>query len=275
MTELRLSYVKRLIQLDLYHAIKSARGLLFLLFFAIFWVWMLSKLSGGNAKWLANPEGSMIIGWLFDPSIARSLFTNRSPTLSAYFLLAVSTMPLFVLFAASDQTATDIGSKYLRFLLPRCQRIELFMGRFLGAVILVAFAYLSVTIAAAVMSSIIDPSQHTASLWQDAFLAAIMLFLYALPFIALMSLCSALVGSAGLSALLGLGSYAVVAVLISLMSINNPTVADMLAYLLPSASKTLVLKLQWSALFSTIGFTLIYTAIYGYFGWFIFNKRDI
>ena len=125
MKGLRLSTVWTLTRHDLYYALRSARGLLFLVFFAVFWLWLFSKMVGGAAQWLSNPEGNFIIGFLFDPQVAKSLFINRAPTLSAFFLLAVSTMPVFVLFAASDQTANDIGSKYLRFLTPRCNRLEL------------------------------------------------------------------------------------------------------------------------------------------------------
>lgn len=79
---------------------------------------------------LMNAEANMIISMIFDSNVAQSLFVNRAPTLSAFFLVAISTVPLFVLFAASDQTENDLGTKYLRFLTPRCNRIEIFIGRF-------------------------------------------------------------------------------------------------------------------------------------------------
>ncbi len=274
MTALRLATVKVLVRHDVYYALRSTRGLLFLVFFAVFWLWLFSKLAGGGAQWLANPEGSFIIGWLFDPQIAKSLFVNRSATLSAFFLLAVSTVPMFVLFAASDQTANDIGSKYLRFLTPRCNRIEIYVARFIGATVLVAGAYIAITLIATLMAVWVDQVSFVAVL-ADALLVMLSLIVYALPFIALMSLCSVVVGSAGLSALVGISVYVVVLVVVAVVGINLPTVADTVAYLIPNATKPLVLRLQWSSLIQTLMIVPVYILVYGLIGWRIFARRDI
>ena len=274
MKSLRLSTVKVLASQDIYYALRSTRGLLFLVFFGIFWLWLFSKLAGGGAQWLANPEGNFIIGWLFDPQIARSLFIDRSATLSAFFLLAVSTVPLFVLFAASDQTANDIGSKYLRFLTPRCNRIEIFIARYIGATLLVAGAYMLITLVAALMAAFVDQVSFF-EIVSDTVLIMLSLIVYALPFIALMSLCSVVVGSAGLSALVGISVYVVVLIVVSVIGIKMPAVADAVAYLIPNATKSLILRLQWPSLLQVMMIVPIYILVYGFLGWRIFAKRDI
>ncbi|TDR22405.1 hypothetical protein [Marinicella litoralis] len=274
MNSLRLPTVITLVRQDLYYAIRSARGLLFLVFFAVFWLWLFSKLTGGAAQWLANPEGNVLIGWLFDPKVARSLFVDRSPTLSAFFLLAVSTVPVFVLFAASDQTANDIGSKYLRFLTPRCNRIEIFVARFLGATLLVALAYIVITAVATVMAIVVDNTRFTTVLL-DSVLVMLSLVVYALPFIALMSLCSVVVGSAGLSALVGISVYVVVLVIVAVIEIKMPQAAEWISYLIPNATKGLIIQLQWSQFMQALMLVPLYVAFYGFMGWRIFSKRDI
>jgi len=274
MSSLRLSTVKTLTKQDLYYAFRSTRGLLFLVFFGVFWLWLFSKLSGGAAQWLANPEGSIVIGWLFDPKVARSLFVDRSATLSAFFLLAVSTVPFFVLFAASDQTANDIGSKYLRFLTPRCNRIEIFVARFLGASILVALAYAVVTLIALLITLYADNTSLPV-LMTDSVQIFLSLVVYALPFVALMSLCSVVVGSAGLSALVGISVYVVVLIVVAVIGIRMPHVADFVGYLIPNATKGLILQLQWSSLLQALAVVPIYILGYGLLGWRIFSKRDI
>ncbi len=274
MNALRFKTVKTLIRQDVYYALRSTRGLLFLVFFGVFWLWLFSKLAGGGAQWLANPEGNIIIGWLFDPEIARSLFVGRSVTLSAFFLLAISTVPLFVLFAASDQTANDIGSKYLRFLTPRCNRIEIFVARFFGATVLVAGAYIVVTLIAALMAVFVDDVSFSVVL-SDTVLIVISLLVYALPFIALMSLCSVIVGSAGLSALVGISVYVVVLLVVSVIGIKMPAVAETVSYLIPNATKSSILRLQWSSLIQVMMIVPIYVLVYGFLGWRIFSKRDI
>ncbi len=274
MNTLRVATVTTLVRHDLFYALRSARGMLFLVFFAVFWMWLFSKLAGGGAQWLANPEGNILIGWLFDPQVARSLFTGRSPTLSAFFLLAVSTVPMFVLFAASDQTANDIGSKYLRFLTPRCNRIEIFVARFIGAAILVAVAYTVITLIATVMAMVVDDSAFT-SVVMDSVLVTLSLIVYALPFIALMSLCSAVVGSAGLSALVGISVYVVVLVTVAVINIKLPQVAEVVAYLIPNATKGLIIQLQWTHFLQALIWVPVYVLVYGFLGWRIFSRRDI
>ena len=274
MKGLRLSTVWTLTRHDLYYALRSARGLLFLVFFAVFWLWLFSKMVGGAAQWLSNPEGNMVIGWLFDPQVARSLFINRAPTLSAFFLLAVSTMPVFVLFAASDQTANDIGSKYLRFLTPRCNRLEIYLARFIGAVLLVAMAYVAVTLVATLISLFVDQSGK-GSLVIDAVLVMVSLIVYSLPFIALMSLCSVVVGSAGLSALVGISVYVVVLLVVAILGYRMPGAAEVVGYLLPNATKPWILQLQWSTWIQAVLMVPLFVLGYGYIGWRIFSKRDI
>ena len=274
MKGLRLSTVWTLTRHDLYYALRSARGLLFLVFFAVFWLWLFSKMVGGAAQWLSNPEGNFIIGFLFDPQVAKSLFINRAPTLSAFFLLAVSTMPVFVLFAASDQTANDIGSKYLRFLTPRCNRLEIYLARFIGAVLLVAMAYVAVTLVATLISLFVDQSGK-GSLVIDAVLVMVSLIVYSLPFIALMSLCSVVVGSAGLSALVGISVYVVVLLVVAILGFRMPGAAEVVGYLLPNATKPWILQLQWSTWIQAVLMVPLFVLGYGYIGWRIFSKRDI
>jgi len=269
-----LGVVTTLVRQDLYCALKSTRGLLFLVFFGVFWFWLLWKLSSGDAQMLMNPEANMIISMIFDPKVAQSLFVNRAPTLSAFFLLAVSTVPMFVLFAASDQTANDIGTKYLRFLTPRCNRIEIFIGRFFGAVILISTAYIVISLIAAVISIAVD-KDSVGMVITDTPLVILSLILYTIPFVALMSLCSVIVGSAGLSALVGISIYVVVLIIISVVGIKMPNVADIISYAIPNATKPLYLQLSWPSLLSAALAVPVYVLIYGYLGWLVFSKRDI
>lgn len=274
MNSLRLSVINTLVRQDIYYALRSTRGLLFLVFFSIFWLWVLWKLSSGNAQYLANPEASFVLSIFIDSKVAQSLFIDRSPTFSAFFYLAISTVPMFVLFAASDQTANDIGSKYLRFLTPRCNRLEIYVARFFGAVVLIAVSYLSVSLIAALISIMVDKSGMMLVL-RDLPLVVFSLILYAIPFIAFMSLCSVIVGSAGLSALLGFSFYTILLVIIAVVGIKMSGVADVLDYALPNASKTTILQLSWSGLLTAAISVPVYVCIYGYLGWIMFSKRDI
>lgn len=274
MNSLRLSVINTLVRQDIFYALRSTRGSLFLVFFGIFWLWVLWKLSSGNAQYLANPEASFILSIIIDSKVAQSLFVDRSPTFSAFFYLAISTVPMFILFAASDQTANDIGSKYLRFLTPRCNRLEIYIARFFGAFVLIAVSYLIICLIAALISIMVDKDALTLVL-RDFPLVVISVILYAIPFIAFMSLCSVIVGSAGLSALLGFSIYTILLVITAVIGIKMSGVADVLGYVLPNATKTTVLQLSWSGMVTVALSVPVYVGIYGYLGWIMFSKRDI
>ena len=274
MNALRLGVVKTLVRQDLYYSFKSTRGVLFLVFFGVIWSYILYNLSGGNARLMMSPEGGMALSWMFDAKVAQSLSVDHAPTLAAYFLIAISTVPMFVLFAASDQTANDIGSKYLRFLTPRCNRIEIFISRFIGAVLLVAFAYIVLTAIAALVAMVADKNSFGLIL-RDTPLVVISLIIYSIPFVALMSLCSVIVGSAGLSALVGISIYLILSIIIALFHWKTPNVAEIIAYLLPNGTKSLILQLKWSTMLTALISVPIYVFAYGFLGWTIFKKRDI
>lgn len=274
MNTLRLGVIKTLVRHDLYYSLKSARGLLFLVFFGVFWLWLLWKLSSGNAQFLANADAGMFLSFIIDPKIISALFNNHAPTFSAFFYLAMSTVPLFVLFAASDQTANDIGSKYLRFLTPRCNRLEIFIGRFLGAVILVAIAYLIICLLAAIITIMVD-KDSLGMVLADIPLVIISLIVYTIPFVALMSMCSTIVGSAGLSALVGISVYVTILIVVSIIGIKLPNVAEIISYIMPNATKSLFLQLSWPSMIKALLVIPIYIIVYGYLGWLVFSKRDI
>jgi len=271
---MRSQMIRKLIVQDLFYALRSARGVLFLVFFSVFWLWVFSKFGQVNTQWLRNPEGTMVLSWLFDAKTAQALFVDRNPAFSLFYLVAINTAPLFVLFAASDQTANDIGSKYLRFLLPRCQRSEIYLGRFFGCVLLVWAAYIAVSLIAALWVVIFNDASFS-SIIIEWLWVVISLMIYVLPFIAFMSLCSALVGSAGLSALLGLGSYLIVVIIVGIMGIRWEGMADAIGWILPNAIKPWVLLMDLGALLKAIFVGGIYVLIYGWLGWLMFVRRDI
>ena len=274
MSSFRPGVFNTLVCQDIYYSLKSARGLLFLVFFSVFWLWVLWKLSSGNAKMLSNAETGFILSLFIDPKVIQSLFVGRAPTFSAYFYLAMSSVPMFVLLAASDQTANDIGSKYLRFLTPRCNRLEIFVGRFFGATILISFAYILVTIIAALISMAVD-NNGVSLVLADLPLVLVSLVLYLIPFVAFMSLCSVIVGSAGLSALMGVSVYVVMLVIISVIGIKSKDFAEVISYIIPNSTKFQYLQLSWVKMMGASLLVPVYVVAYGLLGWMIFSKRDI
>jgi ABC-type transport system involved in multi-copper enzyme maturation permease subunit len=260
-----------LVRYDLAHSLSSPRGLLFLVFFSLVWTWLLVKLGGGLAKQFGSPEAGFMLSWLFSEGVSR-LFAERPPTSAAYFLVAVTLTPLFAMLGSADQTANDLGSKHLRFLIPRVGRAEIFLARAIGAAVLVLGAQLLAGIAACIVSVVVHPDEvKTVVLYCLA--ATGMVMVYSLPFVALMSLVAAVMGSVGLSMLVGIGGYAVLLLTLS-FSIPDEGKARAVTYLLPSGLKPHLLQPELGPALAALGACFAYVAVFGLLGWRIFRSRD-
>jgi len=270
---MNLQHVFVLARNELTKSLVSARGILFLVLYGIIWFWILWRLAGGHATWLAEPEGNMVASWLLDPSTARHLFVDNPPTLSAFFVLALTLLPIFVLWGAGDQTASDIGNRHLRFLIPRCGRLEIYVGRFIGSVIFISVCHLVIVAIAVIVSSFIDPNGASAS-FGFGIRVAFAITLYALPFVALMALVGALTGSAPVAVLAAISAYTIIAIFANLLSMNWPQ-AEWIGYLLPTPLKTLLWTGDTGTLLIAAAGLLAYTAVYVGAGWWIFRRRDI
>ena len=258
---------------ELAKSIVSARGVLFLVLYGVVWFWVLWKLSEGHAGLLAQPEGSMVAAWLLDPTVAKHLFLDNPPTLSAFFLLSLSILPIFVLWGAGDQTASDIGNKHLRFLIPRCGRLEIYVGRFLGALAFIFAFHLIVVALATIITTFVDP-QSGGDVFGFSLHVAFAVLIYTLPWVALMAVAGALTGSAPIAVLTAIATYAVIGIAASLLSMSMPQ-AEWLGYLLPAVMKPQLLSADFVDVLVAAAAMLVYTIVYLIAGWQVFRRRDI
>jgi ABC-type transport system involved in multi-copper enzyme maturation permease subunit len=263
-----------LVRHDLRYTFTSARGLLFLLFFALFWGWVFSKLAGGLAERLGSPQAGFLVSWIFDSNVAR-LFQERPPTLAAYLVVAATLTPLFAMLAACDQTATDLGTRHIRFLIPRVGRAEIFVARLVGAGILVTLAQLLAGIAATVVAIVVHGGGDVGTGTIVGYGAQMtgFLVLYSLPIVALMSLVSAAMASVGLALLVGLGSYAILALALSWMPLEGAA-ATIVSFLVPSGLKPYLLQPELGPALAACAGALGYVALYSFLGWQVFRTRD-
>lgn len=71
---------------------------------------------------------------------AAYLLRDQPALLSAILVLLLFAFPFMACQAGFNQTSGDIGNRGLRYLLLRTERANIFLGRFLGAVLFLAFA---------------------------------------------------------------------------------------------------------------------------------------
>ncbi len=258
-----------LLRFDLRLALSSPRGVLFLVFFGVVWSWILSKLAGGGAEKLASEDVGVVLSLVLDGSLLR-LIHERPTTLAAYFVIAVTLTPWFAILGSCDQTAGDLGTKHLRFLIPRVGRSEIFVARFLGSVILVGGLHLLSAVAATIIQLVVG-GHDTTDVLRFGLQVGTTLTLYSIAFVALMSLISALVASIGLSLLAGLGGYLVVVAAATFLSISWSNAAY-LAAITPAGLKAALLRPSGVA-FALVGL-VAYAAAYLGAGFAVFRSRD-
>jgi ABC-type transport system involved in multi-copper enzyme maturation permease subunit len=259
---------------DLRYTLSSARGLLFLVFFGLFWGWVFSKLAGGWAAQLGTPQAGLLVSHFFDSTLAR-LLQERPPTLVAYFVIAAMLTPLFGMLASCDQTATDLGTRHIRFLIPRVGRAEIFVARLVGATIVVAIAQLLAGAAATIVAMVVHGGGDTSTAAIVGYGARVtgLLIVYSLPIVALMSLVSAAMASVGLALLVGLGGYAILGPTMGLMPLEGAA-AKVVSFLVPGGLKPYLLQPELGPALAACAGALGYVALYTFLGWQLFRRRD-
>lgn len=259
---------------ELVSSLGNARGLLFLVFFGLFWFWILWKLSDANLSSLSSFRGLNFVGMFMDPKHAQHLFLDHPVYLSVYFLVALTTLPFFTLLAACDQTASDVNNRYVRFLLPRVNRSELYMGRYIGTASLIILCYTIVTIAAAIVSWQIESPDgakllsYTGRIW-------LTLVCYSLAFTSMMAMVSAVSASVAVSLLLGIGGYFGFLFMLFLVRLQSKNASEYISYLLPSGAKPWLTSPDGGTITLALIAMLAYAIVFYMLGWWRFIKKDM
>lgn len=257
---------------DLRYSALRLRGLFFLVPFALLWYPLLRNFDRDVSAWFRSGEGLMIASKLYDVGVAKTLFLDNPPLLSAFFLIALSSAPFFTILAAHDQTASDLGNGFFRFLSARCTRLELYVGRYLAALLLLTGAYWVVGLTVALLTVFSDGAEAARVL---PYLAQILLtlLLYLMPLVAFAGACSSLCSSAIGALLLGLSAY--VAMLLLMWAGNGLfTDAAPFSYLLPSGIREYLFGVDaLRSMLASAGLPL-YTLAYGWCGYLMFRLRN-
>ena len=255
---------------DLRHAIFRLKGLVFLLPFALFWYWLLKFLYEKGADLLVSRESILLLSWLYKPAVAQVLLIAHPASLSMFLIMALATTPFFAMLGSSDQLAGDSARQSFRYILTRCTRTEIFLGRLVSSYALVAGATLLAVASAACISWQIDHHTPDVTLLYAAQVAIITL-LYILPFVTYMAAISSLMSSALSTLLMGIMIYLVLARTGTYLS--NRYSLDIA--LVPGGMKEALLGIHpQDQMYALIGL-LVYTVIYGVLGWLIFRRRNL
>lgn len=271
---IRIKPLLVIIRHEILASLGNARALLFLVFFGLFWFWVLWKLSSLDLSILGSRDLHSFISGFIDQKHAQHLFVDHPRFLSVIFLAALSTLPFFTMIVACDQTASDVNSRYIRFLLPRINRTELFLGRYIGTAFFVAMAYILLTLVATIISWNIEPTEPTLLL-SYAVRIALSLVLYSMAFAAFMAMVSSVTGSVGITLLLGIGGYFGFLFMLFIVQLQSKVTSEYLSYLLPSGIKPMLTSPDSNTIVLTMTGLTGYVLIYFFLGWLRFRSRDM
>ena len=255
---------------DLRHSLLRLKGLVFLIPFLLFWYGILKLLLEKGATVLVSTESLLILSWILNPDIARTLLILHPPSISVFFLVTLATAPGFALLAANDQVAGDAGSKSLRYLMTRCTRTEIFLARFAGSYGLMAIG-IAIIGTLAILISLVNDQHPPARILAYGLQVNLLILAYLLPLVAYMSAISALMSSALASLLAGAFIYVLLVVLNAYLNHYLPVDIS----LLPGGMKDYLLTMNSADIILALAGFLAYTAIFSVLGWWLFRRRNI
>lgn len=258
---------------DLRTSLRSARGLLFSAFYLLTSVWVLSILVRNRESIESLIQGNdaakhmltAVLGWLLDnqDAFARSI-ANHPPLAVLYAQFALIVVPLFAMLGAYDQTATDLATRHVRFLLPKTHRAAIYVGRFAGAFLLVAVPPMFLMIAWAAFEGDV----------LFGLTMAVGLALYTSTFVSLMAMLSAATGRPGISALIVVTYQPAVWLVANLLGFLIDPRLKQLEWLFPSAVKPWVSDAGTSQFLIGLALCAAYSVLFFGAGWLVFRRRD-
>jgi len=185
-------------QFELTRLFLTKRGGILLLAFAIIWLIILRYPVLSAANILNGASFGDNISAFSQSMNLQHLIDWNYGELAIYWLFAVFAFPITAVLMSSDQLASDANRGTLRFILLRCSRNQLLLGRFLGQLLILA-SLITMTLLAAFMMGFYRDSSLVMSAMDELFFVGLNLFIIGMPYIAVTSLLNIVLKSSKLS----------------------------------------------------------------------------
>ena len=225
----------------------------------------------------ANSEEGLFLGFLtwilgLEPRELEQ-FEKTGVFLVSFGILSLLTTHYFVIIMTSDQTASEIGNRYFRYLVTRCGRTEIFMGRLLSALTISLAAIALTGIAAFGADCYLN---GTASFDSVLFVikTCFWVFLFCLPFVCLCSMISAWSGSVATSMLCSMSLAFLLPKVFNVIELKWKKVEgikDIREYFPGNFTHSVLLD---NANASNVIVPLVYSAVFVWIGCSIFRRRE-
>jgi ABC-type transport system involved in multi-copper enzyme maturation permease subunit len=226
-----------------------------------------------------GPALGMITGMIESltglPAIAiGALLHEHPPVLVALFGMVMTLMPILCLTLAYDQTATDIETRHVRYLLFRTDRLSIYLGKSLGALGIVGAAIGAALLVVGTFLGLRSNSLEGMS--GVVYLARIWLtaVAYSIPFVAFLGLMSALVGRPRRTLTFTVLYWFAVSTAAGVLGFVD-VAFHKLRYLFPTVGRFELMLDDFSDMRTTVLYLLCFTLIAGGLGAWRFRTRDL
>jgi hypothetical protein len=268
---MNLYRLKELTLFDFAYSLANLKSLAFIIPYFLFWYLIFDNVSQLAAEWIQSAQGLFIASSVLEnQDLITRMFVDRPATLSIYLVISATITPLFILLAANNQYSSDAARGAFRFILTRTTRFELYFSRFIAVTALVLICLFLTSFWASIQAFLNKEESLQATLFFGT-QTFILLFFYSLPYIAFMSIVSALTRSAFGCLFFGMMLYIFI-VVISFLLKND---ISYLTYLIPSGIKPMLVDVSTENFLTSIAALSCYTIIYFSCGWFVFKRRDM
>ncbi len=279
--------ITKIVRFETGRLLRSPAGAVFLAFYFIVFAWLMIQLHGFGEK-IADKMGGTLdgagaqatqlaseaLGWFVDVEGSQilSLISEHPPMLLLFFALVLGFTPVAALLASVDQTASDISSRHLRFVLLRVDRRTLYLGKTIAAWIFYTGALAIVCLMA------IGVALSVGTDFGEALLYGLRIFvtgsLYSIPFVCFAGFASALTGHAALAALMVI-LYTFIVWTIGSIGAWMSEGADKIGLLMPTYWKYSLLADDLDLVMKPVIHSIIFGAIVFALGVYTFRRRDI
>lgn len=258
---------------ELIRLFATPRGWFALGAFAVVWYVILRYGIFQAAEQMQNPEIQQFlmegIGFLG----MNQILAWGQPELMVFWLITLTLLPLGVIFFASDQTCSDRARGTLRFLTLRASRESIFLGRFVGQLVVQLLL-----IVAAMLATLCMTAYRLHSVPVELITPAVQIVLNLIivlsPFTALMALASALVKSNRMAISLVIVGGGVLLGLLGYLVYLQPSLLPYLNYLPGAQIDSLYQSAGWATLeFSAL--PLAQTAVFLLVGMVVMQEKNV
>ncbi|MFK7855357.1 MAG: ABC transporter permease [Granulosicoccus sp.] len=262
-----------LAQDEILRLLSTKRGVISLLGFLLIWIAVLNYGILPAAAFFAGASESGLAELVLPRLGLQAWQQWPAPELAVYWVVSLYLLPFFALITSADQTASDRSRGTLRYLVLRCSRLEIFLGRFLGQCVILSLVVLATFASVLIIILLYSPELLTNSMAR-APIIIVNLLLLVMPYIALMAWVSVMARSARQATLYAIVAWITVSLLVGYLQSRYGPIA-LLDWALPGSQVSqLLLMHDWQTL-KLAPIPIVHTVILLVIGGFMMRQRDL